>query len=264
MRGFLFLTLLFISSLTAANAEDVETLLGTYENTNHTDFRTTTVSKISVELYKGEPRVHAWYYGQPNDIDWGTSSLRKYSAPGYPNQLKWVAQLHHENDDSILIINPQSEIALSVDSYTLRANNDARHPSLFTNDMLKRVEEKSSTPSLNKEEVSQTGNISISYNGTKGDFDSTPYLADLRRRIKRGWFPPRGQESKRVKVIFKITSDGKLEALRIAGSSGRALADKAALDAVQNAAPFRPLPAGATQSADVTFTFDYNLFSGNR
>ena len=96
----------------------------------------------------------------------------------------------------------------------------------------------------------------------QADVDFGPYMADLQRRIKRAWFPPRGQESKRVKVIFKIHSDGSLEALRISGSSGLALADKAALDAVQNAAPFRQLPAGAPPVVDIEFTFDYNVFSG--
>ncbi|MBX9571318.1 MAG: TonB family protein [Candidatus Obscuribacterales bacterium] len=98
----------------------------------------------------------------------------------------------------------------------------------------------------------------------QADVDFGPYMQDLQRRIKRAWFPPRGQESKRVKVIFKIHTDGTLEALRISGSSGLAIADKAALDAVQNAAPFRPLPAGAPPVVDIEFTFDYNVFSGGR
>lgn len=98
----------------------------------------------------------------------------------------------------------------------------------------------------------------------QADVDFGPYMQDLQRRIKRAWFPPRGQESRRVKVIFKIHSDGTIEALRISGSSGIALADKAALDAVQNAAPFRPLPAGAPPVVDIEFTFDYNVFSGGR
>ncbi len=96
------------------------------------------------------------------------------------------------------------------------------------------------------------------------DVDFGPYMADLQRRIKRAWFPPRGQESRRVVVIFKVHSGGELSDLRIDKSSGVATADQAALEAVRNAAPFRPLPNGAPSVVDIQFTFDYNVFSGGR
>lgn len=95
------------------------------------------------------------------------------------------------------------------------------------------------------------------------DVDFGPYMADLQRRIKKAWFPPRGQESRRVVVIFKIHSQGELSDLRIDKSSGVASADQAALTAVQNAAPFRQLPAGAPAVVDIQFTFDYNVFGGS-
>ncbi len=94
------------------------------------------------------------------------------------------------------------------------------------------------------------------------DVDFGPYMADLQRRIKRAWFPPKGQESRRVVVIFKIHSDGSLSHLRLDHTSGMAIADNAALKAVENAAPFRPLPAGAPTDVDIQFTFDYNVFGG--
>jgi TonB family protein len=50
--------------------------------------------------------------------------------------------------------------------------------------------------------------------------------------------------------------------LRLDHSSGLAIADQAALKAVENAAPFRPLPAGAQDDVDIQFTFDYNVFAG--
>lgn len=97
------------------------------------------------------------------------------------------------------------------------------------------------------------------------DVDFGPYMADLQRRIKRAWFPPKGNESKRVKVVFKVHRNGTMSHLRLMGSSGLAIADQAALKAVQNAAPFRPLPAGAPNDVDIQFTFDYNVFkSGGR
>ena len=74
------------------------------------------------------------------------------------------------------------------------------------------------------------------------DVDFGPYMADLQRRIKRAWFPPRGQENRRVVVVFKIHKEGELSNLRLVTSSGTASADKAAMSAVENAAPFRPCP----------------------
>jgi TonB family protein len=95
------------------------------------------------------------------------------------------------------------------------------------------------------------------------DVDFGPYMADLQRRIKKHWFPPKGNESKRVVVVFKVHSGGELSGLHLDHSSGVAIADNAALKAVEDAAPFRPLPAGAPDAVDIQFTFDYNVFTGH-
>ena len=86
--------------------------------------------------------------------------------------------------------------------------------------------------------------------------DWAPYLAFLRRRILHSWFPPKGNEEKIVVVNFKINKNGELSHLRLGSSSGAAIADQAALKAVDNAAPFPKLPDGAGASADVQFTFN--------
>jgi TonB family protein len=96
----------------------------------------------------------------------------------------------------------------------------------------------------------------------QGEPDFGPYMADLQRRIKRAWFPPHVGRSKRIKVVFKVASDGRLVHLRMATSSGLEIADQAALKAVENAAPFRPLPPNAPAEVDIEFTFDYNVFNG--
>jgi TonB family protein len=91
------------------------------------------------------------------------------------------------------------------------------------------------------------------------DFGS--YMRELTRRIKRNWDPPRGNESKRVVLIFKIARDGRLLDLRIKNSSGVPVADRAAKAAVELAAPFRSLPPEYKgSSVDIDFTFDYNVF----
>jgi TonB family protein len=95
---------------------------------------------------------------------------------------------------------------------------------------------------------------------TSTDVDFGPYMGNLQRNIKAKWLPPKGQESKRVVVSFKVDVEGALSHLKIDKSSGIADQDAAALRAVEDAAPFGPLPKGADKAVDIQFTFDYNTF----
>lgn len=95
--------------------------------------------------------------------------------------------------------------------------------------------------------------------------DFGPYMRELQRRIKMNWDPPKGNESKRVVLLFKIAKDGRLLSCRVNKSSGLPSADQAALKAVELTAPFRPLPGDFKgQSIDIQFTFDYNVFNAAR
>lgn len=95
--------------------------------------------------------------------------------------------------------------------------------------------------------------------------DFGPYMRELQRRIKLNWDPPKGNESKRVVLLFKIAKDGRLLSCRVHKSSGMPSADQAALKAVELTAPFRPLPGDFKgQSIDIQFTFDYNVFNASR
>lgn len=94
--------------------------------------------------------------------------------------------------------------------------------------------------------------------------DFGPYMRELQRRIKMNWEPPKGNESKRVVLLFKIAKDGRLLSIRVFKSSGLPNADKAALNAVELTAPFKPLPAEFRGgSIDIQFTFDYNVFGAS-
>ena len=94
--------------------------------------------------------------------------------------------------------------------------------------------------------------------------DFGPYMRELQRRIKMNWDPPKGNESKRVVLLFKIAKDGRLLSCSVFKSSGLPGADKAAINAVQATAPFRPLPAEFKgQVIDIQFTFDYNVFGAS-
>lgn len=91
--------------------------------------------------------------------------------------------------------------------------------------------------------------------------DFVPYIRDLQRRIKMNWNPPKGRESLRVVLLFRLEKNGTLLSSAVFKSSGDKEADKAALDALQNSAPFKPLPESFKgKSIDIQFTFDYNVF----
>jgi len=95
--------------------------------------------------------------------------------------------------------------------------------------------------------------------------DFGPYMKDLQRRIKMNWTPPKGNESKRVVLLFQISRDGRLLGVKVKNSSGLPAADQAAIQAVQLTAPFKPLPPNyRSSSVDIQFTFDYNVFGASR
>jgi len=95
--------------------------------------------------------------------------------------------------------------------------------------------------------------------------DFGPYMRELTRRIKMNWDPPKGNESKRVVLLFKIAKDGRLLSCSVFKSSGLQNADQAAINAVKLAAPFRPLPPEYKgQNIDIQFTFDYNVFGASK
>ena len=85
-------------------------------------------------------------------------------------------------------------------------------------------------------------------------------MKELQRRIKMNWDPPKGNESKRVILLFTISRDGRLLNIQVSKSSGLKAADDAAVNAVKLTAPFRPLPPEFRgNSVDIQFTFDYNV-----
>lgn len=107
------------------------------------------------------------------------------------------------------------------------------------------------------QKLAQLTHTSIKMSGVS---DFKPYLANLERRIKMNWNPPKGNENKRAEVLFKIGRDGRLLSKSIYKSSGFPNYDKAALNAIELAEPFRPLPKEYKYSSvDIVFTFDYNL-----
>jgi TonB family protein len=86
-------------------------------------------------------------------------------------------------------------------------------------------------------------------------------MADIQRRIKRNWFPPRDFASRQTVVNFKIARDGTVFAIKVDKTSGSASEDKAAINAVQDASPFTiTRPYLDYMPIEIQFTFDNNVF----
>lgn len=86
------------------------------------------------------------------------------------------------------------------------------------------------------------------------------YSAEMKRRIRVKWTPPKGTEKLTVKTTFTVLKDGSVTHLKVSRSSRNKLADAAALKAVRSAAPFRPLPKEWGPNIEVNFALDNALF----
>lgn len=97
-------------------------------------------------------------------------------------------------------------------------------------------------------------------NTNVNDIDFKPYMKELQRNIKSHWDPPKGNETKRVVLLFKIAKDGRLLTLNVHEPSGNLFVDKAAINAIKLATPFQPLPDKFNgESIAVQFAFDYKV-----
>lgn len=98
-----------------------------------------------------------------------------------------------------------------------------------------------------------------------GDIDFNPYMQELQVSIKKNWNPPKRPKSNQVVLLFKIRKDGKLLSAKVLKSSGNKDIDKAALKALEDTQPFKPLPSKFKgKNVDIQFTFDYNVWGKNK
>lgn len=94
------------------------------------------------------------------------------------------------------------------------------------------------------------------------EVDLSDYVSQMEKKIRKSWFPPKGEETKKIILKFKINSQGAASSVRLKSSSGIMIADEAAMTAVKTASPFAPLPKGAPDPVEILFTFDYSVFGG--
>lgn len=94
------------------------------------------------------------------------------------------------------------------------------------------------------------------------DADFGPFMAELEKRIKHNWTPPRGSESRKVQLLFYVDRQGTLLKVETQKSSGDLEADRAAIASVEASAPFIAFPPQVKEDVlPVEFTFDYNVLN---
>jgi len=98
--------------------------------------------------------------------------------------------------------------------------------------------------------------------GLKKAPDYQSYIKAVQTKIKKQWTPPPNYG--RVKAHFKIAKDGDISDLGLSNMTYYSPTDMAALKAIEDAAPFPPLPEGFGNSVDIDFTFEYNAHSENK
>lgn len=122
----------------------------------------------------------------------------------------------------------------------------------------------SSTGSGNQGTASDGAGTGSNGSGTSNEVDLSDYIAAMEKKIRKSWYPPKGEETKKIILRFKISSGGDVSSVRLKSSSGIMIADEAAIAAVKTAAPYAPLPKGAPPQIEILFTFDYSVFGGSR
>lgn len=88
--------------------------------------------------------------------------------------------------------------------------------------------------------------------------DYSPYMNTVSSWLRGSWAPPHANKSSRVEVSFNIKRNGEIKGLKVIQSSGVPLTDKAAMDAVKLAVPFRIFEKGWPDEVTIEFNFDYN------
>ena len=93
------------------------------------------------------------------------------------------------------------------------------------------------------------------------DIDLGPYFDEVKRRVKSNWNPSYRAEEYTTFLTFDIQKNGQITGLRVTQSSGSEQVDRESLNAVQNSAPFAPLPPDfPLESLGVRFSFNIYIY----
>ncbi|MBN3926353.1 TonB family protein [Nostoc sp. NMS4] len=119
-----------------------------------------------------------------------------------------------------------------------------------------RSDQLASVPNSNRDRIGTPG-----VDASSQDIDLTSYLNKLKQRVQQQWLPGISQSNRRTVLNFTINRSGEVSNLNILQTSGFHVTDEVALNAIQRAAPFAPLPTGYPKKyINIEFTFDINVY----
>ncbi len=214
--------------------------LNTLQTPNWVDTKNTTGPKVYID-------TNNQYY-----FEWGQVYTIKYEKDGKPLYTQIELKGLRGNRAAILSVDAEYKKTYDI-PITRKYKNISPNQAIYNSSRM---------ALLNTNKKSCPSNI-CKYAGTVDDVYMRSYLKDMQRRIKMNWHPPKGNESKHVVLSFKIAKDGRLIDLQVHKSSGDKETDEAALKAVQSTV-FKPLPyVFQGESADIQFTFDYNVIGSS-
>jgi TonB family protein len=80
-------------------------------------------------------------------------------------------------------------------------------------------------------------------------------ISQVSAQVKKHWSPPESGPAGHVVVTWKIYQDGRISNLKVTKHSANKDDDRAAVNAVQKAAPFKPLPKGSAP-IEIEYNFE--------
>lgn len=205
-------------------------------------------------LYNETTFSHKYNLTAPKGF--GLSSLNgcnpEYVADSYTIQqemtLSTIAEMNLYN-------NSQNNVKKDVLKNLANEKNDTQN---FSDNNIQKQEYFLENKETNLESDSPASNANTSNNSSPS---LKRYMDNMQKRIKMNWFPPHINNSSAATIIFTVAKDGSLIGEpTIKQTSGIDDLDKACINAVKLAAPFKPIPEEIQQdSVDIEFSFDYNV-----
>lgn len=96
------------------------------------------------------------------------------------------------------------------------------------------------------------------------DIDLEAWALDTQQRIKKVWFPPKCIPQDEPMVLFKVDRSGQRFAVRLGRRGSESYSDEAALKAVNQSAPFTPLPDGSPATIEIRQCFHSSVWGDGR
>lgn len=173
--------------------------------------------------------------------------------------------------DSVLLENPKNTFiqyiddavkstvefsAIMPDSFTVE-ESDIPEDQLVEDE--ETIEENTESTEENSEESSLNEKPEVIFPGQQASREESTeqYVGYIKDKVISNWHVPNNLTSYNSAVVFRVSKDGRLLNVSLVQSSGLTFVDDASMKAVQNSAPFKPLPKNADKDyIDVKLNFD--------